>query len=325
MARTAAKNKRISNHGTPQDRFDRLDYKDKLICYRYYQFTASQGVEGWNPAQVGSVNHLRSSFSYLLQQLTQSVFRHKAKSMVTLAEAFVASNTAVPEPTLPSNISLRSNTKELSIHTLAARAASTAQHREAVHLEEQEENTRNRMSQLNMRTPPRVARSPGAINNLVNKEPVLDAAEQSLPVPTCFGMFPEMDYTTRKVVHRVLIRQIVHSGVEIADIEFEWLTPRKCLLRLAWPIWFQQAELMSEFTRADDGTVAFPPEHVLTMDICSRNELLKDEDGRVWDEGILQFEQDMKEDALVFELLSVRMGPGNSPTSLVKVLQAFAE
>lgn len=315
MPRTHTKKsgKRNSNQGTPLERYERLDYKDKLICYQYFQFALTEGKEGWNPTLVGSINHLRSS-SYLLQQVSQSSFRHKAKSMVLLAEAFAASNQAVPEPTLPQTDSTRLPSQ------LQTRAAEAAASRAASFHEE----TRAIMSNHVLRTPPRGARSPGVINNAVVNQPVLDSEEQSLPVPTCFGMYPQMDYVTRKVVHRVLIRQIVHSGVELSDIQFEWLSPRKCLLRIAWPNWFQQAELMAEFTRADDGTIAFPPEHVLTMDICTRNELLKEEDGRVWDEGVLQFEQDMKQDGLVFELLNVRIGP-NSNNLLIKVLQAFAE
>jgi hypothetical protein len=59
----------------------------------------------------------------------------------------------------------------------------------------------------------------------------------------------------------MLVRMILHNGVEASDIQFEWISPRKLKLRTAWPEWFQNSEQMAAFTIDDEGNVIFPPEH----------------------------------------------------------------
>ena len=92
------------------------------------------------------------------------------------------------------------------------------------------------------------------------------------------------------------------------DIDVTWVAPRVLKLRVAWPEWFQMAEQMAEFTIDDSGQMLFPPEHALTMDTSERNQQLVEEDGRVWDNGHLTFDFDMKvDDAPVMELLDVQI------------------
>jgi hypothetical protein len=56
------------------------------------------------------------------------------------------------------------------------------------------------------------------------------------------------------------------------------------------------------------------------MDTCARNQLLVEEDGRIWDYGLLEFDQEMKTEFPDFELLNVEL-PNRARTS-VNVLQA---
>ena len=140
------------------------------------------------------------------------------------------------------------------------------------------------------------------------------AAEESdddfsgLPAPTSYGMHRQFNYTTRVTSTHVLVRLILHNGVEMQDIDVTWVTPRVLKLRVAWPEWFQMAEQMAEFTIDDSGQMLFPPEHALTMDTSERNQQLVEEDGRVWDDGHLTFDFDMKvDDAPVMELLDVQI------------------
>lgn len=49
----------------PSEEYLRLDHHKQLICWNYFvQFAATQGKEGWDPAEAGSVYHYRSS-SYI--------------------------------------------------------------------------------------------------------------------------------------------------------------------------------------------------------------------------------------------------------------------
>ena len=120
----------------------------------------------------------------------------------------------------------------------------------------------------------------------------------------------------------MLIRLILHNGTTLQDVEFEWIAPRKLKLRVAWPEWFQMAEQMAQFTLDEKDEMIFPPEHPLTMDTSERNQQLVEEDNRIWDDGFLTFDQDMKTDNPVFEVLDVALP---SQRTTVKVLQIYAE
>lgn len=58
------------------------------------------------------------------------------------------------------------------------------------------------------------------------------------------------------------------------------------------------------------------------MDTSERNQSLVEEDGRIWDDGFLAFQEDMKTDDPLFELLEVSI---ESQNAVVKVLQIAAE
>jgi hypothetical protein len=304
MPRTATRYKKHHSSSSPLDRYQALEHHEKLICWRYFQFISSDGKEGWNTAEVGSVFHYRSS-AYIQSKGSRSWFRHKAQSMVTLAELFAAQNQAPPEPSasdehdgdppaLPTAEERPTPPKRPLPLPLAAVAV-------------------NMVPPAAARTPPRAAPN------------VLRAPQQGqgLTAPTSFGMYPKFCFTKRVLEPTILVRMILHNGVEPQDIQFEWINPRHLQLRTAWPEWFQNAEQMAGFTRGDDGQPIFPPTHALTMDTCARNQLLVEEDGRIWDYGLLEFDQEMKTDIPDFELLNVEL-PNRSRTS-VNVLQAYVQ
>jgi hypothetical protein len=204
MPRTRGKSTRYNPNLPPLQRFETLDLVDKIICWKYYQHTASTGEEGWNPAQVGSVFHLRSS-DYVADIYSESQFRHKARSMVTLAEEFAKQNQAPPRPQPPP----RSSTTETRPKDLP--------------------NLPDLQRRTTMLQSPR---TPGSAPPRAKVE--VDTEEQSLTVPTSFGSFKEFNYTTRKTSTLVLIRQLCHSALEKTDVEYEWITPRKLKIRMAW-------------------------------------------------------------------------------------------
>lgn len=96
MPRTRAKTKKDPND-PPLYRWSKLDRHNKLVCWNYFQYTATDGEEGWNPASAGSVDHYRIS-NYIQSLGSASWFRHRAKLMVTLAQVFAARNEAPPNP-----------------------------------------------------------------------------------------------------------------------------------------------------------------------------------------------------------------------------------
>ena len=100
MPRTRRPGRCTDPKASPLDRYKKCLYFDKLICWNYYQYTVTEGCIGWNPSEVGSVFHQHSS-NYLLSLGNASWFCHRAHQMVSLAEAFAASNQAPPEPVPP--------------------------------------------------------------------------------------------------------------------------------------------------------------------------------------------------------------------------------
>jgi hypothetical protein len=291
MPRTAGRGGRRRNPIlTPLDRYQALQHHEKVILWKYWQFISSGGTEGWNIAEVGSVFHYRSS-AYIQRQGTASWFRHKAQSMVTLAQLFAEQNQAPPE------LLQFTQPDGQDPQPLPPAAAD------------------------NMVPPAAAPRTPRA--PVRNDNPPPPATQQGMTVPTSFGLYPKFDYTRRVMEPTMLVRMILHNGVEPQDIQFEWINARRLQLRTAWPEWFQNAEQMAAFTLDDEGEPLFPPHHALTMDTSARNQLLVEEDNRIWDTGFLDFEQDMKTDNPEFELLSVVLP--NRIRTTVNVLQAYVQ
>jgi len=262
MPRTTGRGRRVDPNADPVRRCSRLPCVDKLICWHCYQFTATEGENGWNPTEAGSVFHCRAS-DFVQSQGSANWFRHKAQAMVTLAQAFAARDQAPEEPVAPPQ----------------APAAAAA------------------------RPQPRMA-SPPTLPNLQSPQgrfgtpvhggtPAVPppAVDQRLQAPMCFGMHRHFNYTTRKTTSKMLIRMILHNGLNaLEDIEFEWITPRNLKVPVAWPDWFQMAEQMAQFTLDEHGNMLFPPEHSLTMDASERNQALVEEDNKIWDYGHLEFD-----------------------------------
>jgi hypothetical protein len=301
MPRTATK-KRKDNR-TPLEVYEALDHHKQLICWNYYRFIETNGEEGWNPKEPGSVHHQRSS-AYLLSLGSDSWFRHLGKQMVTLAEKFAAVNQSPHRPIgAPPTTPVQEEPRSF---------------REATPPPMVPPVSKNHGLGL---TSPRAARREAVPR--FSEPPADHGPEPSLPAPTSFGMWKKFNYTNRTTTTQMLIRLILHNGVEMQDIQFEWITPRKLKLNVAWPEWFQYAEQMAEFTTDDEGKPVYPTDHQLTMDTSERNQaLVKQEDNRIWDEGFLTFDQDMKSDDPTFELLSVEIP---SKATKVNVLQILVE
>ena len=311
MPRTAPKKGRKADPNTdPLARWNKLARHDKIICWNYFQFAATDGREGWNPAEAGSVFHQRSS-AYLLSLGSDSWFRHRGKLMKTLAEKFAELNQAPPDNPTP-NINRQATAGVFpALPTLPAGTSFASP----------PPSPPSQPKRPKMYSPGgRTLKSPPAA-----KAPV-PAAEQEetfsgLVAPTSFGMYKQFNYTTRQTTTHMLVRCILHNGVTLSDIVYDWVTPRVLKLRVAWPEWFQMAEQMAMFTIDDDGNMIFPPEHPLTMDTSERNQSLVEEDGRIWDTGYLTFDQDMKvDDDLPLELLDVGIEAKNV---VINVLQIF--
>lgn len=328
MPRTRAKSKKDPND-PPLYRWTKLKQHDKLICWNYFQYTATNGEEGWNPANAGSVDHYRVS-AYIQSLGSASWFRHRAKLMVTLAEVFAARNEAPPNP----NVAAAAPPPAAAAAPAPA-AGTTAPPRPQPNPEafSTADNNRAGMNSPNPRrqgTPSRAGTPapsiPGSIgvpaSGEVSDENLDDNTAHGLQCPTCFGAHETFDYATRRASKHLLARTLLHNAVTLEDLTFEWITPRRLQFNIAWPDFFQYAERMAAMTTDNNNNMLFPPEHALTMDTSRRNQARIEEDGRVWDDGVFSFDQDMRDENPVIELVDVFLQDRNI---YVKCLQVYAE
>ena len=141
--------------------------------------------------------------------------------MVNLAEAFAARNEAPTEPVAPPAVARQQAAPAISAPpSLPILTTPPA-----------------RRTMNNLSSPSGSRGGALATNNLVGSSISVAGNDNSsgLTVPTCFGLFKQFNYTTRKTATKMLIRLILHNGVTNQDIEFEWVTNRRLKLRVAWP------------------------------------------------------------------------------------------
>ena len=112
-------------------------------------------------------------------------------------------------------------------------------------------------------------------------------------MPTVISVYTGFNCTSRKTTTRVNCRIIFPGLVSRQDVVFEWVHRRLLKLRVRWPQWFQYAENMAVFKTNDRGDPMYDANHSLMIDMNSRNEERVEEDRCVWDEGFIDFEEDM--------------------------------
>jgi hypothetical protein len=120
----------------------------------------------------------------------------------------------------------------------------------------------------------------------------------------------------------MLIRMLVHGAVQTVDVSFEFLTKKVLEVKVAWPQWFVFAEQMAMLTADDEGNIAFPPEHAMTMDMSERNAEMMEEDGNVYDYGYFRFANHMVQTIDTFELWNI---PIDDSGITVRMLQFYVE
>lgn len=314
MPRTANKGRRKEPAADPLTLYQRLEHHKQVVCWNYFQYTHTEGEEGWNPVEAGSVFQYRSS-AYIQSLGSASWFRHLGKQMVTLAEKFAQAQ-QVPTRPVTATTGARFPSLPLPPDLSSARRLPDRPFATPPPLPK---------TMKTPRTPQTPARNNTAIELNSNNSEIVDSdgSYPSLPFPVTYGFYTQFDYTARKKVGRVLVRILTHSAVELQDIEYEWTTPRLLKLRIAWPEWFQYAEQMALFVMDGHGAPLYPPEHPVTEDMASNNMLLQDElTKRVWDEGYVKFDRDMKEENFSIERLNVKI---SSKNIVVRGIQFCAE
>jgi hypothetical protein len=318
MPRTAQTNA-VRDTREPLEIYNSLPHHKQLVCYRYWSWINSSGETGWNKDHAGSVFHYRSSQYLLSSFVSQSSFRHCAKQMVTLAERLAQLHTPPTAPEVPQvNIELPQHQTRTTTPPPAPPAMPTLN----------SPNPGTPLRNVRIGTPGSATRAADSNSN-PSIPPVTfgddnrdDATFPTLPVPVAYGRYRHFDYTNRRATDRMLIRMLVHGAVQTVDVSFEFLTKKVLEVKVAWPQWFVFAEQMAMLTADDEGNIAFPPEHAMTMDMSERNAEMMEEDGNVYDYGYFRFANDMVQTIDTFELLNI---PIDDSGITVRMLQFYVE
>lgn len=303
MPRTAAKKGGSSiDKREPIEIYNTLEPHRQLVCYRYYTWIKTEGSEGWNPRDAGSVFHYHRSSQYIVEHFSQSGFRHCGKQMVTLAER-LAQIQAV----------LLTQPSDEVVAPVIAPVIPTTRLPEAPTI----------MPSLKSPAPATPVQNVHATN--VPETARGDRSGGTMPhlsVPTAYGRYRHFNYTTRRSSERMMVRMLLHGAVTPRDVSFNWYSPKVLEVKVAWPQWFTFAEQMAALTADDDGVIQFPPEHQMTMDMSERNAEMMGEDSNVHDIGYFEFDNAMIEEVDTFELLNIPI-PDSGAT--VKMLQFYVE
>lgn len=321
MPRTASKRRPKGPDKEPIDVYDRLEYHKQLICWNYYQYTATSGEIGWNPSEAGSVYHQERSSAYITSLGSDSWFRHLGRQMATLAEKFALRNQVPTEPKAPGGTSEESDDSHHSDgHSL--------QEYYQMSLNRAARGTSPAFPSLSPRTPVtapcnNVAGTPSK-KDKVSYVTFKGEEYPPLSLPIAFGQYESFYYTSRTSIEHIMVRILVHNAVELQDVDYDWITPRVLKLQIAWPEWFVFAEQMAAFATDEDGDILFPPDqHAMTQSMARRNWDLADKTtSRVYDEGYIKFEKDIKQDTFKIERLNIDI-PSKGTT--VRGIQFFVQ
>ena len=129
----------------------------------------------------------------------------------------------------------------------------------------------------------------------------LDSNLNPIAYPMMAGYWEQIDFNNNmRTTGHIMVRMIVHPGIEPSEVEFEWMTPTLLKMKFRWPDFFRQVTPMLEFctTQIGNGLTAptYSREHALTISFGKFVAERMDDNNEVWDEGYLSFDRPMDQD-----------------------------
>ena len=151
-----------------------------------------------------------------------------------------------------------------------------------------------------------VASSPG-VDNLFANLSLDDActfqtAQGFLAYSHISGRWMDFDFNTEDKEGFVLLRLLLHNGIQEEDFEFEWMDNHTFMVKLKWPTFMKKVLMMTSLDMIQVGTDAegnpivterFPKTHKVTGSMGENAAGLKDENGDIWNVGNFSFKKPM--------------------------------
>ena len=142
----------------------------------------------------------------------------------------------------------------------------------------------------------------------------LDSSFNPIPYPMMAGYWEKIDFNNNmKATGFIMVRMIVHPGVEPNEVECEWQSPTLLKIRFRWPQFFSGVLPMMEFDTTNEAGVVTPKygrDHQLTISLGKFVAERMDDNNEVWDEGYLTFDRamDTDDDKIDVEILKAKHG-----------------
>ena len=288
MARSGAKSSyRVRKTRPALERYNRLNSFDQLICYYYWRYIITKGLEGWDTKKAGWKEHW-THYSAIKEKYSPSAFYSLGKTLVELAKEISSQGQHLNEPDIS--------------------GAKFEPEAEVEDEDEDEEEKYDDDKEFEDKDSPNIDATMPTKNSTASArmkvpEPLKDSVsnnkEPTLPYPMVWGSFKTFNLTTRKRHTNIVFRVLVHSFMRLPDIDFTWINPRKLRIKVAWPDWWVNPEQQAEFDIDEmTGMPIYDIAHELIGDMMEINESKKEEDGRVWDVGYFTFDQNMSTDPI---------------------------
>ena len=272
MPRTAGGKNRASQLLPPLERYNRLSAYDQLICYYYWLYIFTGGIEGWDIKRGGWKEHW-SHYDHIKAKYSSSAFYSLGKLMVQLATKISELGHHLEIPTIA------------GVVTQAPKNNTTSKKENNGDYQSEDEFEEEIMPAK----PSQKLETKGVSDKL-------STGDHNLPYPLLWGKYQSFSLTTRKRYTHIVFRILVHSFMTEHDIIFEWVNPRKLKIKVAWPDWWVCPEQQAEFDVDECGRPVYGHDHQLIGDIMDNNEARKGDDDRVWDDGYVVFDRDMSQD-----------------------------
>ena len=146
--------------------------------------------------------------------------------------------------------------------------------------------------------------------------------------PMMAGYWDKVDFSNgMKSTGYIMVRMIVHPGIEPHMVDAKWDGPETLQLRFRWPDFFKSVLQMLDFDVDENNRPRFSRDHQLTGSFGKFVHERMDDESQVWDTGYLSFDRPMDQDQsnIKVEVLDAKVGQKKYTILQIVAREAVAE
>ena len=167
--------------------------------------------------------------------------------------------------------------------------------------------------------------SPSAVSTIEENSAAANQDARPLPMPMITGKFKKTVFIDGKFKRRIThieSRHLVDNFVTVNSLCFEFVSGRNLKIRRAHPKFMQQVDEQQDFVVDDQGVPVYNRDSELIGDMTERAHARVEEDGNIWDEGFISFDQDIDPDSIEVTLQSAEENGIKGQVLAIRVMVA---